>query len=217
VAVAIKAGVPRFFPSEYTLDVTHPAARGLGVGSLIGARAAWADKLADIASTGKITYTTLVTGGFLDWSIRGGMLSFDVANRAAVLFDNGRNKVTACTVKFVGEALVTALQMPDEDLRNKRVYVAEVEYTGQGLLETLEAATGQKWRVEVNNTQAAQEKGRQLLAEGQARGAYVHFVLALNFNGSGAATLSSGLQFGAGYKLHRSSLKDIVQDALSTM
>ena len=172
---------------------------------------AWADQLAQIAADGQITSTTLVTGGFLDHNIKSGMFGIDIANRRARLFDHGRNKVTACTVRFVAEALVTALRMPEEERKNRRVHVAEVEYTGQELLRALESSTGDKWSVEEIDTYHAERKGRALRAEGDARSAYLNFVLSLSFNGCGSAVLSSGLKFGQGFPLERFNLEQIVE------
>lgn len=207
-------------PSEYTLDVTHPSAREVGAGNLIGARAAWADRLAQIAAaSGHITYTTLVTGGFLDWGIKTKMLGFDLKNKTARLYDHGRNTVTACTTRFVAEAVVVALQMMHvEQVKNKRLPVAEVEYTGRDLLRTLESATGEKqWRVEDISTESARQKGKELLAAGDPRGAYLNFATALNFDGCGAANLTTGLEFGSGYGLRRRTLDEVVRDVVETM
>lgn len=180
VAAAIQAGVKHFLPSEYTLDVTHPAARVLGNANMLGARASWADKLAMIASSGQITYTTLVTGGFLDWGIKSGMLGFDLAQHAATLYDGGQHKVTACTVSFVAKAILTALRMPTEKTANKRLYVAEVEYSGEELLRTIELASGGKWSVTQLGTESAKENGMKLQAQGNMRGAYLNLARALN-------------------------------------
>jgi uncharacterized protein YbjT (DUF2867 family) len=216
VAAAIQAGVKHFMPSEYTLNVTHPAARALGKGNMLGGRASWADKLATIASSGQITYTTLVTGGFLDWGIKSGMLGFDLAQRAAVLYDGGQHKVTACTVGFVAEAILTALRMPNEKMANKRLYVAEVEYTGEELLRTIELASGDKWTATQLSTESAKDNGMKLQAEGNLRAAYLNFARALNFDGCGAADLRSGLEFGRELEvdLQRRSLSDIVRSVI---
>ncbi|KAK7885281.1 hypothetical protein LTR67_010459 [Exophiala xenobiotica] len=214
VAAAIQAGVKHFMPSEYTLDVTHPAARALGKGNMLGGRASWADKLATIASSGQITYTTLVTGGFLDWGIKSGMLGFDLAQRAAVLYDGGQHKVTACTVSFVAEAILTALRMPDEKTANKRLHVAEVEYTGEELLRTIELASGDKWTATQLSTESAKENGMKLQAQNNLRAAYLNFARALNFDGCGAADLRSGLEFGREVDLQRRSLSDIVRSVI---
>ncbi|KAK5452149.1 hypothetical protein LTS15_007213 [Exophiala xenobiotica] len=216
VAAAIQAGVKHFMPSEYTLDVTHPAARAFGKGNMLGARASWADRLAKIASSGQITYTTLVTGGFLDWGIKSGMLGFDLAQHAAVLYDGGQHKVTACTVRFVAEAILTALRMPNEKTANKRVHVAEVEYTGEELLRTIKLASGDKWIVTQLSTESVKENGMKLQAQGNLRAAYLDFARALNFDGCGAADLRSGLEFGRELEvdLQRRSLSDIVRSVI---
>jgi len=203
-------------PSEYTLDVTHPAARELGTGSVIGLRAAWADRLAEIASSGQIQYTTLVTGGFLDWGLWSGMLGFNAANRTARLYDRGQHSATGCTIEFIAEAVTAALQLPDEQVANKRVEVAEVEYTGQDILRTLEQETGEKWNVEYISTEEARKAGIQARVEGNMRAAYVNFVLALNFGGSGASQLLSGLNFGKELGINRQTLASIVRDVVKT-
>lgn len=214
MAAAIQAGVKHFLPSEYTLDVTHPAARVLGNANMLGARASWADKLAMIASSGQITYTTLVTGGFLDWGIKSGMLGFDLAQHAATLYDGGQHKVTACTVSFVAKAILTALRMPTEKTANKRLYVAEIEYSGEELLRTIELASGGKWSVTQLSTESAKENGMKLQAQGNMRGAYLNLARALNFDGCGAAHLRSGLEFGKEVDLQRRSLFDIVRGVI---
>jgi hypothetical protein len=142
------------------------------------------------------------------------MLGFNSATDTAKLYDHGEHKVTACTVPFVAAAVVAALQMPEEQVSNQRIHVAEVEYTGRELLGVFERGTGQKWDVQDISTDALRKMGRQALAEGNARGAYLNFALTLNFDGSGASTLSEGLNFGQGYGLHRRSLVDVVRDVL---
>ncbi|KAI1623586.1 hypothetical protein EDD37DRAFT_650682 [Exophiala viscosa] len=170
-----------------------------------------------IASSGQITYTTLVTGGLLDFGLKIGMLGFDLTNQTARLYDHGRNIVTACTVPFVADAVVVALQMPYEQVKNKRISGAEVAYTGKDLLRTLEVVTGEQWRVEEVSTESARQKGKELLVEGNARGAYLNFATALNFDGCGAANLTSGLEFGSGYNLQRRSLDEIVREAVRSI
>ncbi|KIW16070.1 hypothetical protein PV08_06121 [Exophiala spinifera] len=214
VQAAIQAGVKRFMPSEYTFDITHSAARSLGDGNLIGERVSWADGLSRIASEGHITYTTLITGGFLDWGLRGGMLGFDLAQQEAVLYEKGEHKATGCTVGFVANAIVASLLLPDAETRNKRIYVAEVEYTGQEVLEVFQHVTGKTWKVTEVSVASTLEEGHQLLAQGNRRGAYVNYAVALNFNGCGAGYLVAGLDFGrtlGSLGLERQSLESIIR------
>lgn len=214
VRAAIQAGVKRFMPSEYTFDITHPAARVLGEGNLIGERVSWADRLSRIASEGQISYTTLVTGSFLDWGLKGGMLGFKLAQQKAELYDKGEHTATGCTVGFVANAIIASLMLPGDETKNKRLYIAEVEYTGQEMLEMLQEVTGTKWEVTEVSTQYVQQKAQQLQVEGNLRGAYVNYAVALNFNGCGVADLRTGLDFGRPLSLQRQTLERIIRHAI---
>ena len=83
----------------------------------------WADRLAEIAEQGRIEYTTIVTSGLMDLLLTRDMLGFDLQNQRR------------CS-------------MPEVETKNRRIRVAEVEYTGQDILGELERATGKKWMVE---------------------------------------------------------------------
>lgn len=216
LAAAIKTGVRRFMPSEYTLDVCHPLARELGKDTLLEVKQAFADELERVARSGAIEYTTLVTGGLLDWGVETGFIGFDVRRCEARLFDAGANKATGCTAQFVGEAVRTVVGMPAERTRNRRVRVAEVGYDGKRVLEALERTTGRKWTVRHVSTDEVLADGRRALVEGDAWAAYVGHVLKLNFDGSGAAYFEDGLEWDreGEFAMERKTLDEIVGDAV---
>jgi hypothetical protein len=139
-------------PSEYTLGVTQSTVRSLVAGGgappLIKGRVDWADRLAEIAEHGRIEYTTIVTSGLMDLLLARGMLRFDLENQHAVLYDRGEAKATGCTSEFVGRCVAAVVRMPEVETKNRRIKVAEVEYTGQDILAELKRATGKKWTVE---------------------------------------------------------------------
>lgn len=214
LAAAIKAQIPHFLPSEYTLDITHRTARSLGSGNLIGMRAAHADQLAEIAATGAIAYTTLVVGGFLDLGLQSGLLGFDLRRRKAVLYDHGTEGTCGSSVGFVAEAVVAALRMPEGEIRNRRVHAVEVEYSGREILRALEEVTGEMWSVEEKGGEELVRRGTKALGDGRAREAYLDFIVKLNYDGEGAAMLGDGLQFGEGFGLKRRSLFEIVKEVV---
>ncbi len=129
----------------------------------------WADRLAEIAEQGRIEYTTIVTSGLIDLLLARGMLEFDLENRRAVLYDRGEAKATGCTLPFVGRCVAAVVRMPEVETKNRRIKVAEVEYTGRDVLAELERATGKKWTVENRSTDEALEKGNEALARGDGR------------------------------------------------
>lgn len=216
LAAAIAAGVKRFFPSEYTLDVTNPWARELAGDSTLGALAKNADILRDLANEGKIEYTTLVTGGLLDWGLNAGFLGFDVPQCKAVLYDGGKAFATGCTMDFVARAVETLLRMPAAETKNRRVKIAEVRYTGAEILGLFEDVTGKKWSVTESSTAQLTESARIAQQAGDAMGRYVGYILTLNFDGKGAGDFPEDLQWSAQgeFEIQRKSLREVVEDAV---
>ena len=106
--------------------------------------------------------------------------------------------------------------MPEVETKNRRIRVAEVEYTGQDILGELERATGKKWTVENGSTDEALEKGKEALARGDGRAAYLGYISKLNFDGSGAAHFEEGLAWNSSgeYAVPRKSLREMVDDAV---
>lgn len=67
VSAAVAAGVRRYMPSEYTIDCMHPNAIAVAGDSVIAGKVASAKRVELLAEKGKIEFTTLVTGAFLDF------------------------------------------------------------------------------------------------------------------------------------------------------
>ena len=212
----MEAGVKRFMPSEFTLDVCHPAVEAIASGTLLAAKIAFAELLAKLAADGKIEYTTLVTGGLIDWALDHGFGGIGLNQRKLTLFDKGVNSCTACTTVFVAQAVSAIVQMPRAETRNQRIKIAEVQYTGLQLLDALEHATGTQWAVRHISATQALDDGRKALEQGDVRGAYVGHVLKLNFDGNGAADFPEGLSWNStgDFRVTRKSLGDIVSNAL---
>ncbi len=214
LSACIMAGVKRFMPSEYTLDVCHPAVKAIAGRTLLAAKTTFANSLAELAANGKIEYT--VTGGLLDWALYHGFGGIKLHQRELTLFDNGINSCTACTTDFVAQALSAVLQMPEEETRNRRIHIAEVQYTGLQLLDALQKATGRDWEIKHLSTTQSLSNGRKALEQGDVRGAYLGHVLKLNFDGSGAADFPEGLGWNSvgDFKIARKSLGVIIEEAL---
>ena len=213
---AIKAKVKLFIASEYTLDVTHPATREVGEGTLLRQRLECANELRRL-SGGSDTYClSLSVGAFLDSGLQNGFLGFNLSTTTATLFDEGVHKATGSTLAFVGRAVRSIIQMPLAGPKYQRVQVAEVEYSGQELLKLLEQYTGKSWtRVDVS-AEELKRKGDEASRVGDLRAAYVNYVLMLNFNGCGAGYLSEGLRFGEP-DIERESLQSIVERVSRTI
>jgi hypothetical protein len=86
------------------------------------------------------------------------------------------------------------LQMAEE-AKNRRIKIAEVQYSGLRFLDALETATDTSWNVKHISTTQVLEESRRALGQGDVRGVYVGHVLKLNFDGSGALDFPEGLEW----------------------
>ena len=209
LSAAISVGVQRFMPSEYSVDVMHPHAIAVAGSTVLADRVRNAQALRERAEAGEIEYTTLVTGAFLDWWFEGGELGVHVKEKRVTLYDGGDKPATGSTTEFIAECVGAIVTMPPETTKNRRIRIAEVKYSGKEIAATFQAATGEKWAVEEKSTAALLEEGKKAFAKGDARGFYLANILALNFDGEGAAFFEEGLKFGDG-QVKRRSLREIV-------
>ncbi|MCJ1397083.1 hypothetical protein MMC11_000275 [Xylographa trunciseda] len=209
LSAAIMARVPRFFPSEYTLDITHPSTAEIASGSGLVPKIALVERLAREGKEGRIEWTTLVCGGFLDWGLQNGFSGFHIKERKATLLDGGKQMVTGCTLPFIAACVVRAITLRDE-VKNKRVKIAEVRYSGLEILHLLEEATSTTFEVEDTSTEENLVKARK---SGNMLQITIAVLKRLNYNGSGAAYFEDGLEWG-GKAIARKTLKEIVDEAV---
>jgi tRNA G18 (ribose-2'-O)-methylase SpoU len=199
-----EAGVRRIFPSEYTLDVLHPeAVKLMGVLHPRVQHAQWFVSFGDFNDG--ISFTTIVSGMFLDLAIRGHHGNYDPKEKTATLFDGGNVPATGCSADFIAASVVAALKMPEEETKNKRIHIAEVKYTGRQILEALEEVTKTKFEVIQVTSELLSQKLEKAKEEGLVRETFVLPVVLLNFakvDGkdapSGAGLLEDGLSWNAG-------------------
>ncbi|KFY49826.1 hypothetical protein V495_00437 [Pseudogymnoascus sp. VKM F-4514 (FW-929)] len=213
---AVKAGVRRIVPCDYSADVTHPFIISLAEqGKPMSTRAANIKNIFDIASTGAITYTILVPAGWIDNGLDNGFLGFDIPARKARLVDQGVHKATGCTKYFIALALLDMLLRPPGESENKKIHIAEVEYSGAALLKELEEETGAKWDVTHVTSAELIEKAEQYRANGDLRMTAVSLIHLLNYGGSGAAYYPQALLAElVGPKYQRKTLTQIVKEAV---
>lgn len=209
LSAAIKAGVERFLPSEYSLDVTHPKWRAIANFPPANAKLEVVEQVEKAAERGEIEYTTIVPGGFLDWALDVEFIGINIPGRKITLFDGGVHIATGSTLDFIARSIVAVLKMPKNETRNKRIRIAEASYTGQELLNILEDVIGEKFEVTSVPTASLVETATGVeLAIGQ--------VLRMNFNGSGVSDLRDGLEWNASgeFAITRKGLEQIVREAV---
>ncbi|KAJ5715769.1 uncharacterized protein N7483_012950 [Penicillium malachiteum] len=131
IKAAVAANVKRIIPAEFGSDTTNPNAAALPV---------FADKVAVqkqlkeiVASSSTTSYTSIVTGPFLDWGL---MVKFliDLSSPEPVLYDAGERKISVTTLPGIGKAVVGVLKNLDAT-KNKTVFVREAELSQKDLLQ----------------------------------------------------------------------------------
>ncbi|KAJ4992464.1 isoflavone reductase [Stagonosporopsis vannaccii] len=175
IDAAVSAGVKRFFPSEYGPDT--PNTETHKVIASLSAKVQAVDYLRTKES--KMEWTSLVTGGWLDWGLKGKIYPFDFKSRTATILDDGEAMFTATILKKVAKALVAILDNA-EATRNTYVYVSSFEMTQNQLLHALEKVDGQKWNVKHENSEDIIQQGKEIIAQGNYDGT-LNLVVGLMF------------------------------------
>ena len=185
------------------MDVTDQHYRQAATTEIAKWRIQWADELVHIAESGKIEYTTVVPGPYMDYCLSTGFWGYNVKARQAGRQAKSPNRRTGCSLRFVGECVAAiVLNIPEEQTKNRRIRIAEVEYSGQSLFSTFEFVTGQRWTIIEKPLHEADD--------------YEQFVIDMNFGDSPSGCLTDGLAWNKNgeYAVHRRKLKDIVVDVI---
>ena len=94
-----------------------------------------------------------------------------MANKKAVIWDDGKISFSATNQADVGNAIVSVLMHPTETA-NQYLYVATVTTCQKAILDSLEGQTGEKWTVEHVKTEERIASGRKLVSEGDFTGMF---------------------------------------------
>ena len=160
VDAAIAAGVSRFLPSEFGCDAANPKVRELPV---FGAKVKVSDYLAEKAKEGKISYSLVVNGPFLDWGLQFPVLVNlkDVTD----VFDGGDRPASATNLADIGRAVAGTLKNPKETA-NRAVYVQSAVVTQNGLLATAKKVTGKEYETRPVDSLEHEKEARDALKRG---------------------------------------------------
>ncbi|RHZ46911.1 aromatic alcohol reductase [Aspergillus thermomutatus] len=168
VDAAVRAGVQRFLPSEFSASSQDEAV--LHLLPLFEQKKELIEYLKTKETEG-LSWTGIATAMLLDWGMENGFLEFDIANRTATIWDGGNTSFTLTNEKQLGEAVVSVLQHPQET-SNKYLYIASVETTQNSILAALEENTRTKWTVNATTTEEQVGEGVRKLDAGDFSGAF---------------------------------------------
>ncbi|KAK9368225.1 hypothetical protein V1509DRAFT_102670 [Lipomyces kononenkoae] len=177
VDAAIRAGVRRFIPSEFSVSSENEAV--LQLLPLFGQKKELVEYLKTKKSSRfnfkrmrseSLTWTGIAASALFDWGLANGFLEFDIANRTATIWDGGNKSFTMLNEKQVGQVVVSVLKHPQET-KNQYLYVASVETTQNKILAALEEVSGEKWTVNPTTTDSQVTEGVKKLTAGDFSGA----------------------------------------------
>jgi hypothetical protein len=137
----------------------------------------------ELAAQGKITYTIVINGPFLDFGLNHGFLGLDLRKKLFTYLDGGITKFSTTTLATVGKAVVGVLTKPEET-KNRAVYVQDAALTLKDLLRLSKQALGEEGWTEVNGgtTEETEKLSYEKLARGQTdMGVFVGFLLSAIF------------------------------------
>lgn len=170
VDAALAAGVKRLIPSEFGANNLDPRATGLV--PVYARKGEMLRYLIEVAgkSEGKLSWTSVACGAWLDWGLdvkkSGNFLGVDVKGRKAVIWDSGRARFACTTSRSTGEAVVKIL-LAGEKTANEQIFLADFTSSVREVVECLEKLTGEKWELEVKESEGAIRELKKRFEEGE--------------------------------------------------
>jgi uncharacterized protein YbjT (DUF2867 family) len=165
IDAAIAAGVQRFLPSEYGSDTADP--RLIAAVPISAAKSGTVEYLKSKES--ELSWTSVITGPFFDWGFNAGFHGFNIANKTANIYDDGKGTFSATNLSTVALAVVRALKKP-ELTENQYVYVSGIDTTQNEILAMIEKVTGEKFTVTHGTTKELAAHGNAKIAKGDYSG-----------------------------------------------
>ena len=160
---AVAAGVKRFIPSEFGVDLLNEKGKALPV---FAGKVAAQKYLEGKAKAGEITYTFLANGLYLDWGLMVGIIA-DVKNKKAELYDGGDVPFSVSRTTTVGEAVVTILKKYEET-KNKIIRIQEASITQNQIINIAKKLGGDgDWETTAVDTVGLEETGHAELRKSE--------------------------------------------------
>jgi len=185
IDAAVAAGVKRFIPSEFGSCTTSPKVAKLPVYSSMFKIKQY---LEEQATTGKLTWTVLACGAFMEFIFAHPVL-LDFANHKTVLYDKGDNRISSTSLSNIGKAVAGIFQH-FEATKNRVVRVSEVILTQNQLLKVAQKLQPSvKWEIsEIQTTTMLQESLEELGAGNFGEQVVLKLIKATAFGGDAYGT-----------------------------
>ncbi|KAF8250263.1 NAD(P)-binding protein [Wilcoxina mikolae CBS 423.85] len=173
INAAAEAGVKRIIPSEFGADLDNPKTAAL---SGFAVKLEVRKQLELLADEGRITWSAVSNGAFLDWSLKAGLIGFNIKENKATLFDGGDRPFSATLLSDVAKAVVGILKHPDET-KNRLVYVHSARLTQKQLVAAYDKIRGTKLETTVVDAEEVAKAGTEKFAKGDFSGFVDQFLI----------------------------------------
>ncbi|KAL4790125.1 hypothetical protein BDV19DRAFT_349030 [Aspergillus venezuelensis] len=212
IRAAAAAGISRFLPSEFGSDLDNPINRPA---PSYAPKIAAQELLKSLAEEGKISYTFVYNGAFLDWGLKVGF-PISPARKTAALHDGGERRYSTTTLPGVGQAVVGVLKNPEET-KNRVVRVSEASTTLKDLLALAQEVVGSDgWDISTPSVDEQVAHGEELLKQGvHSREAIMPFIFrAIWGEGAGGYFEKDDNELLEIKTLDKEGLKKVIQDVV---
>ncbi|KAH6866459.1 isoflavone reductase family protein-like protein CipA [Alternaria rosae] len=122
IEAAVSAGVYRIVMGEFSVDPEDPVARSPLFHH--GKNQAY-QHIKDLAAKGKITYTTISNGAFLDWNLRTGFINIDIRRKKVQYMNDGMIPLPWTMLSSISTAVANVLRKA-EQTENRSFYISSV-------------------------------------------------------------------------------------------
>lgn len=162
IEAAIKAGVYRFIPSEYGVNIRNPLVRKM---PFMKTKQKIEQRLVDAAKEGKLTYTSIYGGGFVEWVLTYEEL-MPISQRRFNIQSDGNMPFSITKMNDYAKAVVGALSHP-EDTENEVMLIESYRPTQLQILASAREVLPGDWQVEYVDMDKNAEIAEQKMFAGQ--------------------------------------------------
>lgn len=180
IDACVAAGVRRFIPSEFSLDLHNPRNRALPA---YPGKIATQEYLGEIAAANTdFTYTYVYNGVWWDWSIHANF-TVNAKEHKATLWDGGDVTFSTTRLATVGKAVVSVINNQDAT-RNRAVYIHDTAITINQLINIIKRIDGHEWTTDIKSTVDEEKSAYEEFAKPKpvASKAFLSFLMTAAFS-----------------------------------
>ncbi|CAI6095274.1 hypothetical protein V2G26_010865 [Clonostachys chloroleuca] len=146
IDAAVKAGVKRFFPSEYGVRTYYPA---FAENMLLATKKRSIVKHLETTQD-TMSWTAILCNPWVDHCVIDGLLGFDMKEQKVRIYNGGNVPMSTGPRNLAAQALYSLITNPErmEEAKNTYIHVASYTVTQNEILAVVEKLTGQKWQIE---------------------------------------------------------------------